>query len=177
MNPSNQVSKIPILAICLAAAADLSPLAHGQSTAAPDVPIAINAPSGQRLIWRAHASGVQIYVCEGSTDGKVQWMLKGPEAELRDDSGVLMGSHYAGPTWKHKDGSEVVGKPTARADSPDPGAVPWLLLTAVSHSGQGTLSRVTSIQRIHTKGGQAPATPCNASNSGVEVKSPYTADY
>lgn len=75
-------------------------------------------------------------------------------------------------------GSEVTGKAVAHVNSPEPDSVPWLLVTATGHSGDGVLSRVSSIQRIHTKGGAPPAvTGCNASRLNAEVKSGYTADY
>ena len=127
---------------------------------------------------QAHASGSQIYVCQPGADGKMGWTLKAPEAELHDQAGAIIGRHYAGPTWKHNDGSEVTGKAAARVDSADPDSIPWLLVTATGHSGNGVLSRVTSIQRIHTMGGQPPpAGDCNASKEKLEVKSSYTADY
>ena len=67
---------------------------------------------------------------------------------------------------------------TAKQDAPKPGAIPWLLLTATSHAGQGILTRVTSIQRIHTDGGVAPnANTCDASKAGHESRSSYSADY
>jgi Protein of unknown function (DUF3455) len=177
MNPRSNVSRSWLLGACVAVSAGLSPLAHAQMNTPPDTPDNIRAPVGQKVVWSAHASGDQIYVCQASSDGKPQWTLKAPQADLRDDKGVLIGHHYAGPAWKHEDGSEVTGKAVARADSPDSGSIPWLLVTAVAHSGSGVLSHVTSIQRIHTKGGQPPATPCDASKSGTEAKSPYTADY
>ncbi|HZD33400.1 MAG TPA: DUF3455 domain-containing protein, partial [Candidatus Angelobacter sp.] len=63
-------------------------------------------------------------------------------------------------------------------DSPDANSIPWLLVTVTDHSGDGVLSRVTSIQRIHTKGGQPPpAADCDSSKQNAEVKSSYTADY
>lgn len=145
--------------------------ASSQKSFRPDVPEKIQAPADEQLVLKVHASGSQIYVCQQGT-----WTLKAPEAELRDEQGKIVGSHYAGPTWKHNDGSEIKGKPVARADSPDPDSIPWLLATVTSRSGSGVLSRITSIQRIHTKGGQPPASACNAS-SNVEAKSSYTADY
>ena len=150
--------------------------ASGQESSRPDVPEKIQAPAGEQLILKVHASGSQIYVCQQGTDGKSTWTLKAPEAELRDDQGKIIGRHYAGPTWKHNDGSEIKGKAVARVDSPDADSIPWLLVTVTGHSGDGVLSRVTSIQRIHTKGGQPPASACDASNN-AEVKSSYTADY
>jgi hypothetical protein len=89
----------------------------------------------------------------------------------------LIAKHYAGPTWKHHDGSEVVGKVAARLDSPDANSIPWLLLTAASHSGSGVFATVTSIQRLHTKGGQPPQSGCDDSHRDAETKSAYSADY
>jgi len=66
----------------------------------------------------------------------------------------------------------------AKQDAPKPEAIPWLLLAAASRSGEGILSRVTSIQRIHTEGGLPPnANTCDASANGKESRSAYSADY
>ena len=152
--------------------------ASGQSVSRPDVPDKIKAPAGEEAVLQVHASGSQIYTCQAGTDGKLAWALKAPEAELHDQQGAIIGRHYAGPTWKDNDGSEVTGKAAARVDSPDSDSIPWLLVTVTGHSGEGVLSRVTSIQRLHTKGGlPPPAADCNASKQNVEVKSSYTADY
>lgn len=152
--------------------------ANGQGDGHPDVPEAIKAPAGEQLVLEVHASGSQIYVCRQGADGKFAWALKAPEAELRDDRGKVIGHHYAGPAWKHNDGSEVTGKAVARVDSPDSDSIPWLLINAVGHSESGVLAGVTTIQRIHTKGGQPPAaTECNQSKQNAEVKVNYTADY
>ena len=153
-------------------------LANAQGVSAPDVPEKIKAPANEQVVLQAHASGSQIYTCQQGTDGKYGWTLKAPEAELRDQKGAIIGRHYAGPSWKHSDGSEVTGKAAARVDSPDPDSIPWLLVTVTGHSGEGVLSHVTSIQRIHTHGGQPPsATDCTVSKQGGEAKSSYTADY
>jgi Protein of unknown function (DUF3455) len=173
----NTVSKSLLFGLFLAATAGSIKLSTAQAGSAPEVPSALQVPAGQKVIWQAHASGVQIYVCQAGADGKPQWVLKAPQAELRNDDGAVIGQHYAGPTWKHQDGSEVTGKVSARVDSPDTTSIPWLLLTASGHSGGGVLSRVTAIQRIHTKGGQLPSASCDVSRLDTEAKSPYTADY
>lgn len=159
----------------LAALLGFTATAFAQSR--PTVPEGIQAPPGEQLVLVAHATGSQIYVCGAGADGKPQWALKAPEAELRDDRGGVIGHHSAGPTWRHKDGSAVTGKAAAKAPSPDPNSVPWLLLTAVSHDGAGVLAHVTSIQRINTKGGQPPTAGCDASKQNTETWIPYTADY
>src|ERR1700687_2782558 len=147
-----------------------------QAVTRPEVPDKLAAPATEEIILQAHASGSQIYVCQAGSDQKLAWTLKAPEAELFDAGGKSIGRHYAGPTWKHEDGSEVTGKVAARQDSPDGDAIPWLLLTASGHSGSGVLSRVTTIQRIHTKGGQPPAAAdCDDSHRGAESKRAYTA--
>ena len=152
--------------------------ASGQGVSRPDVPDKIKAPAAEEVVLQAHASGSQIYVCQPGTDGKFAWTLKAPDAVLRDQQGAIIGSHFAGPTWKDNDGSEVTGKAIAKVDSPDSNSIPWLLVSATGHSGDGVLSHVSSIQRIHTKGGlPPPAADCNAAKQGVETKSSYTADY
>ena len=152
--------------------------ASAQGISRPDVPEKIKAPASEEVVLQAHATGSQIYVCQPGPDGKLAWALKAPDAELHDQQGAVIGRHYAGPTWKDNDGSEVTGKAVARVDSPDGDSIPWLLVTATGHSGDGVLSRVTSIQRIQTKGGlPPPAADCNTSKQNLEVKSSYTADY
>jgi Protein of unknown function (DUF3455) len=152
--------------------------AQGQGPARPEVPESLRAPAGEEVILKAEATGVQIYVCQAGADKNFAWVLKAPEAELADAAGKKIAHHFAGPTWKHIDGSEVTGKVIAKQDAPKPGAIPWLLLAAASHTGEGIFSRVTSIQRIHTQGGLPPkANTCDASANGKESRSPYSADY
>jgi hypothetical protein len=153
------------------------PLANAQKERPPDVPDAIHAPPGERVVLAAHASGSQIYTCQSGADSKFIWTLKGPDAELRDAEDKVIGNHFAGPTWRLKDGSELTGKAVAHVDSPDPGSIPWLLVNAVAHGGKGLLNNVTTIQRVHTHGGQPPAGGCDEPHRNAETKVSYTADY
>jgi len=152
-------------------------VANAQKEPPPDVPDAIQAPAGEEVVLSVHASGSQIYTCQSGADGKFSWTLKAPDAELKDRKDKVIGSHFAGPTWKLKDGSEVTGKAVAHVDSLNPDSIPWLLVSAVTHSGNGLLTNVTSIQRVHTHGGKAPAEGCDQSHRDAETKSSYTADY
>src|SRR5579862_4512332 len=144
---------------------------------APDVPDAIAVPTGLEPVLFVHAKGSQIYTCQAGADGKFSWTLKGPDAELKDRKDKVIGQHSAGPTWKLKDGSEVTGKVAAKVDSLDPDSVPWLLLNVVTNSGKGELAKVTTIQRVHTHGGQPGNDACDGSHKDAETKSDYTADY
>jgi hypothetical protein len=150
----------------------------GFGPARPEVPESLKAPAGEEVILMAHATGVQIYVCQAETEQKSAWVLKAPEAELTDATGNQIVHHFAGPAWKHVDGSEVTGKVVAKQDAPTTGAIPWLLLSAASHTGEGVLARVTTIQRVRTEGGLPPkASDCNVSANGKESRSAYSADY
>ena len=150
----------------------------GAGPARPEVPDSLKVPVGEEVILAAHATGVQIYVCQAESGHESAWVLKAPEAELTDETGKKIVHHSAGPAWKHVDGSKVTGEVVAKQDAPKPDAIPWLLLSAASHTGEGILARVTAIQRIHTEGGLPPkASDCSVSANGKESRSAYSADY
>ena len=59
--------------------------------------------------------------------------------------------------------------------TPDPDAIPWLLLKAVETEGPGIFHRVTYIQRLHTTGSLMPSYAGDFAGETVGV--PYTAEY
>jgi len=134
------------------------------------VPDSLKPAANESLAQVVPAKGVQIYECR---DGK--WAFVAPDAELFDRSGKKIGTHYAGPVWEAADGSKVVGAVKARADAPQAGSIPWLLLGAKSVGPKGAFSGVTSIQRVATTGGTAPAGEC--AQAGARARVDYTADY
>ncbi len=136
-----------------------------------DVPESLNPPPREKLLFSAHATGAQVYECNGSA-----WMLTGPDAKLFDPAGRQIGTHVAGPAWQGMDGSRVKAT-TVVAATPDANAIPWILLRAVDYSGRGIMEEVKSIQRLHTAGGKAPANGCDAAHKGAIARSPYAADY
>jgi hypothetical protein len=161
----------------LAAALVLGAAACGGSHAVnPRVTFAnLQPPAGEVVFLDAYASGVQIYECEAHPDG-YSWVFRAPEAVLKDGSGHTLGKHYGGPTWESTDGSLVVGEVKAHAPGPG-GGIPWLLLSAKSTSGSGVFTPTTSIQRLETKGGLAPAGGCSAATEKQVARVPYTATY
>jgi Protein of unknown function (DUF3455) len=146
------------------------------SLAGQQVPQQLQTPANEQLLLEVHAKGEQIYACKGDA-GQFTWTLKAPDAQLFDKSGKSFGKHFAGPSWEANDSSRVTGKAIANAPSPDADSIPWLLVTILTHEGTGVLSRATTIQRLNTKGGKAPATGCDAAHAGQEVRVPYSADY
>ena len=167
----NRLTPVCLTAAMLVLAGCISPLG---SSAVP----ATLKPEGQRLSERVAARGVQIYECRAlpSASGAA-WAFVAPEAELLDARGAVTGKHYAGPIWESADGSKIVGAVKARADAPQPSAIPWLLLSTRSVGGPGRFANVTSVQRIHTVGGMAPARTCDPSALGATERVPYSADY
>jgi hypothetical protein len=145
--------------------------------AAPQVPDNLRAGDGEVLTAKGLAHGTQNYECAASDKGGFAWKLVGPEAQLADDSGKPLAHHFAGPTWESPDGSRVVGEVKAKADAPGGNAIPWLLLKAKSTSGSGIFGKVTSIQRLDTSGGVAPATGCDAASVGKKQNVEYRATY
>jgi hypothetical protein len=143
----------------------------GRAQILPTVPDNLKPPANETLAFQARAAGDQIYICDGST-----WVLSGPDAKLLAESGKQVGSHFAGPTWEWSDGSRVMGRPVTNA-TPDPDSIPWLLLTATQHQGEGFMNNVSSIQRLSTKGGKPPSRGCDPSHKGEETRSHYTAVY
>lgn len=144
--------------------------------AASDVPKNLQVPSGQELLFKMAAQGVQIYECKAKTDGAFEWTLKAPDAVLLNE-GKTVGKHYGGPTWEADDGSKIAGQLKEKSAAPDKNAIPWLLLEVKSHQGSGRFSPVNWIQRLETTGGKAPIEGCDRSRSQSQVRVSYTANY
>jgi len=144
-----------------------------------DVPDRLRPPPNEAPALMLSAKGVQIYECRSKADqaGSYEWTFVAPEAELFDVHGSKAGRHYAGPHWESNDGSKIVGTVKERADATEAGAIPWLLLTAKSVGPDGTLSKITSVQRVHTAGGVAPKSGCSSATAGTQVRVDYIADY
>jgi hypothetical protein len=165
---------VACLPIVVAACAGQPPLPAAQ------VPDNLKPAATEVALGAVAARGVQIYECRVKKDDAqaTEWAFVAPEADLFDAQGKQVGKHYAGPHWESVDGSKQVGSVKARADAPQAGAIPWLLLTTKSVGADGAFSKVTSIQRINTVGGVAPAADtCTAASLGKGVRVPYTADY
>jgi hypothetical protein len=165
--------------------------ALSQRSCPAGVPAALAPAVDQDLAFALDAVGTQNYRCAATATG-YGWVFVAPEAQLfrRDDDREAVVHHFVGPTWQSlDDGSSVVGAKVAGA-TVDTTAIPWLLLKAVSHGtptgdgdldgddSAGLMTPVTSIQRLSTQGGLAPAaTSCDATTVGATAAVPYTATY
>jgi hypothetical protein len=139
---------------------------------------AIDVPAGRQLELKLEATGVQIYDCLASPAGPYAWTFKAPEATLVNTAGEMVARHYAGPRWESvKDASTVEGTRLASEASLSPGAITQLLLSTVVVKPGAMFGSVTFIQRVNTVGGSAPATGCDATAQGTQLRVPYTASY
>jgi Protein of unknown function (DUF3455) len=134
----------------------------------------IDPPQAERVMTLA-ASGVQTYSCEFDTQHRLGWVFKSPQAILFDTSGHAAVRHSAGPSWEAEDGSRIQGRVLAQQPSTTPASIPQLLLETHVTAGNGTLSAIRYVQRVHTVGGLAPSAPCSAEHE--TGNSPYLADY
>jgi hypothetical protein len=184
-SPFSKERSIRMRFVDLSVAAALA-LASSPGSAAADAPGSASAcgagmpaglavPAGNDLAFELQAEGVQIYAC-ATAGGGFAWTFQAPEARLLGLGGRADGSHYAGPTWEGSDGSKVVAAKVEGA-TPDPAAIPWLLLRAASHAGSGRMAEVSFVQRVKTSGGNAPAGGCDAAHSGAVARVPYRAVY
>jgi hypothetical protein len=176
---NNKSTAVTMIAILIVMGAHLAAAQNAAPPIAPptDAPSTLAVPAGLELVLSARGVGSQIYTCKAGANGAFSWTLKAPDAELRDKDGKVIGQHFAGPTWKLNDGSEVTARASARADSLEANSIPWLVGNVLSQEGKGLLTKVTAIQRLHTHGGKPPATGCDEAHKDAETKSSYTADY
>lgn len=175
--------KVAVIHLIVAAACSLpavgqQPTAGQQATAGqqPTVSDSIDLPKGARLVLQAKGDGVQIYTCSETPSGGVKWSPPRPDARLLDASGHPIGTHFAGPTWKLKDGGQVQG--AKKGEQPHAGSIPWLLLDSKEGTATGSLASVAFIRRTETHGGVEPTSGCKSKqdvNKTVQV--PYTATY
>ena len=161
----------------------LKAFAAGLLLAAPayaqmmDVPAPVQPPAGQKAAMTWTGTGELTYECRVKADNAslFEWVFVGPDAKLADaKTKAAMGKYYAGPTWETADGSKITGKQVAVAPA-SAGNIPFQLVK--TDPGSGAMKDVTYIQRVNTKGGVAPADPCNASMKGTKKIVPYSADY
>lgn len=104
------------------------------------------------------------------------WSFTAPDATLYD-AGHSVGTLSSVNLWESSsDRSSVSGM--VRALQPN-GAdnLPLALIGAQPASETGMFAGVTSVQRVNTVGGVAPAGGCGETTTGAEARVAFTADY
>jgi hypothetical protein len=174
----NRIGQVCLLLLTLTTVSVLAVRA-GPAAGPGTVPEKLQAPRQNVLHYKSLAAGVQVYACKPTPGNPelFEWTLKAPVAMLWNEDGEQVGTHYAGPTWESTDGSKVVGMVVERANAPDPGAIPWLLLMTKSSDGAGLFTPVTYVQRLDTVGGIPPTDGCDRSTADAERAVEYAATY
>lgn len=177
------------IAIVLAmAVAQSQPAQAGYATIKPpDVPSIIQVPAGNQPFRVGHAVGTQNYVCLSTG-----WVSPayGPQATLFNEDNEQILTHFLSPypagsdtyfpTWQDSRDTSIVWANAVKDAkyTPDPTAIPWLLLkvvdTAVGPTDGDKMIATTYIQRVNTTGGLIPTRPCAP---GDKALVPYAADY
>ena len=187
---TNQTSRRMLFlacAIALMLALTVSQPARADRIPPPDVPSMIQVPAGNQLFRVAHAIGTQNYVCLSTGWASPAY---GPQATLFDEENEQVLTHFLSSnpdeantpraTWQDSRDSSTVWANAIQGASytPDPTAIPWLLLEVVGKAngptGGDRLTRTTYIQRLNTTGGLKPTGTCV---EGAKALVPYTADY
>lgn len=142
------------------------------------LPEAVRVPAGQKQRLATTGVGEITYECREKKDtaGAHEWAFVAPVATLYAADRRVVGRYYAGPTWEAADGSKLTGKQVAVAPA-NAGSIPLQLVRAEPAIGTGTLQGVNFVQRLNTKGGVAPALPCDAASQGRRQQVAYEADY
>ncbi|KAJ3315822.1 hypothetical protein HDV04_000029 [Boothiomyces sp. JEL0838] len=138
-------------------------------------------PTENTLLAKTFAVGTQNYKCIAS-----RWELESVDANLSKDRHTLENvqvSYYflptkdpdgGQPTWMYlNDYSTFTGKPVAKSVV-DPNSIPWVLISRTSGSTSGVMSKVSSVLRVHTQGGNPPTSGCQ---EGQSSRVGYTAEY
>jgi hypothetical protein len=149
---------------------------------APPAGIALNLrPSAEELpAFRLRASGVQVYECRAllTNPDRFAWHFVAPDATLNDPaSGGDVAALRSIDLWNSLvDLSSVsaVLRATQEAGSAN---LPWTYMRAIPTAAEGMFAGVTSIQRVNTQGGAAPATGCAPDTAGSEARVPFSAEY
>ncbi|WP_393096784.1 CHRD domain-containing protein [Streptomyces sp. LN325] len=149
---------------------------RGQAVALPG---AVSLPDAIRHSALAGVvKGAQVYACTKQDDGSYAFTQDNVDATLHGGIQHSFAQHGpAGPPqWIAPDHSSVTGTVLNKFDN-GPGNIPQLLLRAhQTGKSAGLLSKTTTVLRLNTRGGVAPAGTCNP-KSHPTAHVPYTADY
>ena len=155
---------------------------------------ALPAPSGLSAQLRAGAneepafmlsgSGVHIYECRvmandatvNAATNTFAWSFVAPDATLFEGSRSVarLSSPNLIESTSDRGGVSGLVRATQQAGGDN---LPWTAMQARPVGDSGQFAGVTSIQRVNTRGGMAPANGCNADTAGSETRVAYSADY
>ena len=161
-----------LLALCLAATAALPVAAIPEPSGAT---ARIRVAPNEEAAFVLSSEGVHVFECKPAVGGYA-WAFVAPDVTLYE-GGRSAATQTTPDQWDATSDRSSVSATVRSTQAAGPNALPWALMRAVPGSESGLFAGVTSIQRVNTSGGVAPATGCGASTAGSEARVPLTADY
>jgi hypothetical protein len=161
-----------LLSACASSSHDMTAMQQG-------VPDAVKVPAGHQVALRTVGVGEITYECRAAANptAAATWVFVGPQADLNAQDGRKLGTYFGPPaTWASADGSKITGKQLAVSPG-GAGNIPFQLVQANPAMGEGAMNGVTYVQRLATRGGVAPALPCDGASIGRKAVVQYQADY
>lgn len=138
----------------------------------------LSASALEEPAFMLSADGAQVFECRlrGAGPNPYAWTFVAPDATLYEGSRSV--ARMTTPSlWESLSDRSSVTAVARGSQEGGAGNLPWLVLRAAPLSDTGLFAGVTTIQRVNTSGGVAPATPCTAENAGSEARVAFTADY
>lgn len=138
----------------------------------------LRAGADEEVVFVLSGNGVNLFQCKARINepNAYSWFFVAPEVTLYEGTRAA-GRHTAvGQFDWDNDRTSVVGM--LRATQPaGPDNLPWAAMRAVPTGAGGMFAGATTIQRVNTVGGVAPAAGCGAANVGGETRVNYSADF
>lgn len=159
------------LALCLAAAPAAAAVAEPSGLVA-----GLRASADEEAAFVLTADGAHVYQCKATAAGPAAWTFVAPDATLYEGTRSI-GVHKSPTLFESTSDRSSVSALLRATQAAGGGNLPWALYRAQPLAASGMFAGITSIQRVNTAGGVAPATGCSAANLGAETRVPFTADY
>jgi hypothetical protein len=138
----------------------------------------LRAPANEEAAFMLTGDGVYVYECRQSLldPNAYEWAFLVPDATLYDGARSVARHATVGLFEALTDRSSLSGVVRA-SQAAGASNLPWLSMRAQPLSSDGVFAGVTSIQRVNTSGGMAPAGGCGPGNVGGSTRVAYQADY
>lgn len=164
------MTRLPFLLATL-----LAPAALAAVSEPAGLPARLRASSNEAPAFMLHANGTHVYECV-AVPGGYRWVFLNPDATLFDGARSIA-THTTPSVWEaSSDRSSASGRVSATQPAGE-GNLPWALYRTQSSGDGGLFSGVTSVQRVNTVGGVAPASGCGDTTVGTESRVQFSADY
>jgi hypothetical protein len=138
----------------------------------------LRAAADEEPAFMLTARGAHIYECKARVNepDAFGWFFVAPDATLYD-AGAEAAVHRSANHWESSSDRSSVSGVLLATQASGPNNLPWAKMRALPAADTGRFAGVTSIQRVNTAGGAAPASGCDAGHVGAAARVDYSADY